>query len=80
MIYWLLRENHGVIPANATVGLWEEIINDLAPDDSVVGITTNRLVRINNDLRIKRNSITLGDFECLRITTVTNYSWNWCNF
>ena len=39
MIYWLLVE----IPANATVGLWEEIINDLAPDDSAVGITTNRL-------------------------------------
>ena len=66
------RENHGVIPANATVGLWEEIINDLAPDDSVVGITTNRLVRINNDLRIKRNSITLGDLSVSGITTVTN--------
>ena len=66
------RENHGVIPANATVGLWEEIINDLAPDDSVVGITTNRLVRINNDLRITRNSITLGDLSVSGITTVTN--------
>ena len=66
------RENHGVIPANATVGLWEEIINDLAPDDSAVGITTNRLVRINNDLRIKRNSITLGDLSVSGITTVTN--------
>ena len=66
------RENHGVIPANATVGLWEEIINDLAPDDSVVGITTNRLVRINNDLRIKRNSITLGDLSVSGITTITN--------
>ena len=66
------RENHGVIPANATVGLWEEIINDLAPDDSAVGITTNRFVRINNDLRIKRNSITLGDLSVSGITTVTN--------
>ena len=66
------RENHGVIPTNATVGLWEEIINDLAPDDSAVGITTNRFVRINNDLRIKRNSITLGDLSVSGITTVTN--------
>ena len=24
---------HGIIPVPATIGLWEEIINDLAPDD-----------------------------------------------
>ena len=63
---------HGIIPVPATIGLWEEIINDLAPDDSAVGITTNRLVRINHDLRIKRNSITLGDLSVSGITTVTN--------
>lgn len=66
------REDHGIIPVNATVGLWEQIINDLSPDDSAVGITTNRLVRINNDLTIKRNSITLGDLSVSGITTVTN--------
>jgi hypothetical protein len=66
------RENHGVIPVNATVGLWEEISNNLSPDDSAVGITTNRLVRINNDLRITRNSIALGDLSVSGITTVTN--------
>ena len=66
------REDHGIIPVNATVGLWEQIINDLSPDDSAVGITTNRLVRINNDLTIKRNSITLGDLSVSGISTVTN--------
>ena len=66
------REDHGIIPVNATIGLWEEISNDLSPDDSAVGITTNRLVRINHDLRIKRNSITLGDLSVSGITTVTN--------
>ena len=66
------REDHGIIPVNATIGLWEQIANDLSPDDSAVGITTNRLVRINHDLRIKRNSITLGDLSVSGITTVTN--------
>ena len=63
---------HGIIPVPATIGLWEEIINDLAPDDSAVGITTNEFLRINHDLRIKRNSITLGDLSVSGITTVTN--------
>ena len=66
------RENHGVIPVNATFGLWEEISNNLSPDDSAVGITTNRLVRINHDLRVTRNSIALGDLSVSGITTVTN--------
>ena len=66
------REDHGIIPVNATVGLWEQIINDLSPDDSAVGITTNRLVRINHDLRVTRNSIALGDLSVSGITTVTN--------
>ena len=66
------REDHGLIPVGVTFGLWEEISNDLSPDDSTVGITTNRLVRINHDLRIKRNSIALGDLSVSGITTVTN--------
>lgn len=66
------REDHGLIPVGVTLGLWEEISNNLSPDDSAVGITTNRLVRINHDLRVTRNSIALGDLSVSGITTVTN--------
>lgn len=60
--------NHGVIPVGSTIGLWEEIDGvNRSPDDSAIGITTNRYVRINNDLTVNRNLNVIG------ITTAATY-------
>jgi len=59
----LLQEkyNHGVVPVSAEVGLWhtEDGINHL-PDYSVVGITTNRAVEVNNSLQVVDNLSVTG--------------------
>ena len=50
------RKQHGVIPASRTVGFWREMDGSTpAPDDVSAGITTNRSVRVNNDLTVIRN-------------------------
>ena len=50
------RTRHGVIPASRTVGFWREMDGSTpAPDDVSAGITTNRSVRVNNDLTVTRN-------------------------
>ena len=50
------RTQHGVIPASRTVGFWREMDGSTpAPDDVSAGITTNRSVRVNNDLTVTRN-------------------------
>ena len=60
--------NHGVIPVGSTIGLWEEIDGvNRSPDDSAIGVTTNRYVRINNDLTVNRNLNVIG------ITTAATY-------
>ena len=60
--------NHGVIPVGSTLGLWEAIDGvNRSPDDSAIGITTNRYVRINNDLTVNRNLNVIG------ITTAATY-------
>ena len=60
--------NHGVIPVGSTIGLWEEIDGvNRSPDDGAIGITTNRYVRINNDLTVNRNLNVIG------ITTAATY-------
>ena len=60
--------HHGVIPVDSTIGLWEAIDGvNRSPDDSAIGITTNRYVRINNDLTVNRNLNVIG------ITTAAAY-------
>ena len=50
------RTQHGVIPASRTVGFWREMDGSTpTPDDVSAGITTNRSVRVNNDLTVTRN-------------------------
>jgi len=59
---------HGIVPVGATIGLWEQIDGvNRAPDDGATGITTNRSVRINNDLTVNRNLNVIG------ITTSETY-------